>query len=268
MNELTNFNFESHEVRMVLIDGEPWFVAADVCLILDIDTTQTRRLDEDEKGLRSIQTPGGTQDMLCVNESGLYSLVLGSRKPEAKTFKRWITHEVVPSIRKTGAYSVEPSIDISRLDPQTRVLYMAVQEVAKTQIELKETRKELSEVKESVRTIQETFLQRDPDWRNSINSLLNGASFRSKVEYRDLRTQSYQLLEERGHCDLNARLRNLKKRLEDAGATKTQINQANRMDVIDDDARLKEIYTTVVKEISIGSMRVVGETVDAFQGRG
>lgn len=81
------------------LEGEPWFVAADVCRALGIDRTQTRRLDEDEKGVYSAQTPGGQQDMSIVNEPGLYALVLSSRKPEAKAFKCWITHEV---IHKTG----------------------------------------------------------------------------------------------------------------------------------------------------------------------
>ena len=90
--------------RSKTLEGEPWFVAADVCRALGIDRTQTRRLDEDEKGVYSAQTPGGQQDMSIVNEPGLYALVLSSRKPEAKAFKRWITHEVIPNIRKTGGY--------------------------------------------------------------------------------------------------------------------------------------------------------------------
>lgn len=93
-------------VRVAECNGEPWFVASDVCRALGIDRTQTRRLDEDEKGVYSAQTPGGQQEIGIVNEPGLYTLVLGSRKPEAKAFKRWITHEVIPSIRKTGSYSV------------------------------------------------------------------------------------------------------------------------------------------------------------------
>lgn len=79
-------------------------MAADVCRALEIDRTQTRRLDDDEKGVCLIHTPGGEQNVACVSESGLYSLVLGSRKPEARDFKRWITHEVIPAIRKTGGY--------------------------------------------------------------------------------------------------------------------------------------------------------------------
>lgn len=91
-------------VRAIMRDGEPWFVAADVCKALEIDKSQTRRLDEDEKGVYSTQTLGGKQEVTIVNEPGLYSLVLGSRKPEAKVFKRWVTHEVLPTIRRTGGY--------------------------------------------------------------------------------------------------------------------------------------------------------------------
>ena len=108
MNTLTVFdNDQFGRVRSVLIDGEPWFAAADVCRALDINNNRQAiaRLDEDEKGVISTDTPGGEQKMSFVNEPGLYTLVLGSRKPEAKLFKRWITHEVIPSIRKTGAYS-------------------------------------------------------------------------------------------------------------------------------------------------------------------
>lgn len=108
MNELQIFKSpEFGEIRTVTRDGQPWFVAADVCRSLEIDKTQTRRLDDDERGMCLIQTLGGKQEMQIVNEAGLYALVLGSRKPEAKAFKRWITHDVIPSIRKHGMYAVD-----------------------------------------------------------------------------------------------------------------------------------------------------------------
>ncbi len=112
MNELQFFVHEDFgQIRVVQQDSEPWFVAADVCRALELsDVSKTlERLDDDEKGTNSIRTPGGFQRMSIINEPGLYTLVLGSRKPEAKTFKRWITHEVLPSIRKTGNYSMIPS---------------------------------------------------------------------------------------------------------------------------------------------------------------
>lgn len=97
-------------VRAMLRDDGPWFVAADVCAALTIGNSRDAldRLDADEKGVGSIDTLGGLQQLATVNESGLYSLILGSRKPEAKPFKRWVTGEVLPAIRKTGGYSAQP----------------------------------------------------------------------------------------------------------------------------------------------------------------
>ena len=113
--------FENEEfgaVRTATINGEPWFVANDVCAILEIDRTQTRRLDDDEKGVYLIHTLGGDQKMSIVNEFGLYSLILRSRKPEAKAFRRWITHEVIPAIRKHGMYATTPMLRQFQENPE------------------------------------------------------------------------------------------------------------------------------------------------------
>lgn len=117
-------NEQFGEVRMVLRENEPWFVAIDVCNALEIrnPTQALVRLDADEKmTLCSNEghsgTRGGAQSFNIVNEAGLYTLILGSRKPEAKAFKRWITHEVIPSIRKTGAYMTTPVLERIQSDP-------------------------------------------------------------------------------------------------------------------------------------------------------
>ena len=104
---------EFGRVRVVECEGKPWFVAKDVCECLELtDVSKTiSLLDDDEKGTNSIRTPGGEQQMLVISEPGLYSLILRSRKPEAKSFKRWIIHEVVPSIRKRGLYATEAVMD-------------------------------------------------------------------------------------------------------------------------------------------------------------
>lgn len=108
--QITPFSFENHSVRIVTDEsGDPWFVAADVLEVLELDRKALERLDSDEKGVNSIHTLGGIQEMTTINEPGMYALVLGSRKPEAKRFKRWITHEVLPSIRKTGRYETAPA---------------------------------------------------------------------------------------------------------------------------------------------------------------
>lgn len=96
------------DVRALSVDGEPWFVAKDVCVALAIKNSRDAlaRLDDDEKGVALTDTPGGEQRVQTVNEAGLYTLVLSSRKPEAHAFKRWVTHEVLPAIRRTGGYMV------------------------------------------------------------------------------------------------------------------------------------------------------------------
>ena len=111
-NELQIFeNPEFGRVRTTIICGDPWFVAADVCRALDLGnpTRALDRLDNDERTLISIKGASNGKPVNGVNEPGLYSLVLGSRKPEAKKFKRWITHDVIPAIRKTGGYHVPQS---------------------------------------------------------------------------------------------------------------------------------------------------------------
>ncbi|ETK30380.1 antirepressor [Paenibacillus phage Norbert] len=113
MNQLQVFNFTGKDVRVIMKDGHPWWVAKDVCGVLEIKNNRDAlsRMDEDEKGVVSIDTLGGAQQMQVLNESGLYSLVLSSRKPEAKQFKRWVTHEVLPAIRKTGMYAADELLD-------------------------------------------------------------------------------------------------------------------------------------------------------------
>lgn len=123
MNDLTIFkNDRFGEIRTTVKDGEPLFVAADVCKALDISNSRDAmsRLDSDEKGVALTDTLGGKQNLTAVTESGLYSLVLGSRKPEAREFKRWITHDVIPAIRKTGGYVNNAAQFVDNYFPQLR----------------------------------------------------------------------------------------------------------------------------------------------------
>lgn len=131
-NEIQVFeNEEFGEIRTIMIDNEPWFVAADVCRALDIvnPTRALTRLEEDEKmTLHSMKCHsderGGAQLLNVVNEAGLYSLILGSRKPEARQFKRWVTHEVIPSIRRHGVYMTDNLLEQVMQRPDV-VLQMA-----------------------------------------------------------------------------------------------------------------------------------------------
>lgn len=126
-NKLMLFENEAFgKVRTLNLNGEPWFVAADVCKALELGNPSmtVERLDDDEKGISTIDTLGGKQRMAIINEPGLYSLVITSRKPEAKAFKRWITHEVIPSIRKHGAYMTDSLLDALEAHPEAVPEYL------------------------------------------------------------------------------------------------------------------------------------------------
>lgn len=114
MNQIIPFTYENANVRVTTTeDGEPWFVASDVAGILGYRDAynMTRRLDPDDKGTRSVSTPGGIQEVSVINESGLYSAILGSKIESAREFRRWVTSEVLPSIRKHGMYATPATIE-------------------------------------------------------------------------------------------------------------------------------------------------------------
>lgn len=134
-----SFEFPSNQLRVFMIDGEPWFSAPDVARALDYRSApdMTRILDEDEKGTQIVRTPGGEQEVSVISESGLYSAILRSRKPEAKKFRKWVTAEVLPAIRKTGRYEA-PAAAVA--PPQVQALTLALEartaEVVQLQVQL------------------------------------------------------------------------------------------------------------------------------------
>ncbi|MEG7335634.1 phage antirepressor [Bacillus sp. 0102A] len=149
MNELQKvFNYQDQQVRTVVKDGQPWFVAKDVCNVLNHSNHKVAasRLDEDEVSkVYLTDSLGRNQKTTVVNEAGLYSLILTSNKPEAKQFKRWITHEVIPTIRKTGGYVANDDLFIQTYLPQadenTRLFFKATLHTMKEQSKQIETMK-------------------------------------------------------------------------------------------------------------------------------
>ena len=110
MNNVQEFLYENSPIRMIESNGETWWVLKDICKLLSIENHKniTKRLEEDEVGTFELPHPQSKEkklEMLCVNESGLYSVILRSDKPEAKAFRRWITHEILPEIHRTGEYN-------------------------------------------------------------------------------------------------------------------------------------------------------------------
>lgn len=123
MNDMQIFTYNSNEVRTVEMNGEPWFVLKDVCEVLGLtDTGRTaERLDPDELTRTTLVSGGQNREMFVINESGLYSVILRSDKPEAKPFRKWVTSEVLPSIRKHGAYMTPETLQAAILNPDTLI---------------------------------------------------------------------------------------------------------------------------------------------------
>lgn len=148
MNKITtqNFAFVSETdgesailIRSSFIDGTPWFVAKDVLTALELDRKALERIDEDEKGVNSIHTLGGSQEMTVVNESGLYSLIMGSRKKSAKRFRKWVTSEVLPAIRRTGSYTAPNAAETAAATDRVQKLEENVTQMAHVIVEATKT---------------------------------------------------------------------------------------------------------------------------------
>ncbi|MCY8409014.1 Bro-N domain-containing protein [Bacillus haynesii] len=244
MNELQKvFNYQDQQVRTVVKDGEPWFVAKDVCDVLGI--TDARKsvnlLDEDERNSVPItDSLGRDQETFIINEPGLYSLILRSRKPEAKQFKRWITHEVIPTIRKTGSYQME--------QPKTPL------EVLQGTInQLVEHDKRMNQLEGQVNNISNIVSMNNVGWREKINVILKriAKNWTGVEPYRSVVNLSYERLEQRAGCKLDIRLNNRKERALSQGMSKTYVKKINKLDVIAEEKRLVEIYIQIVKEMAI-----------------
>lgn len=131
-NPVMLYQYEGREVRTVIEDGQPYWIAKDICDVLELSNSRKAlgRLDDDQKGVTLSDTPGGVQEMATVNESGLYELIIRSDKPQAKAFRKWVTSEVLPSIRRTGGYSAERGVSdevrMERMEQRVGVLASAM----------------------------------------------------------------------------------------------------------------------------------------------
>lgn len=137
---LVPFNYGDALVRVVSVDGEPWFVLSDLCRALGIRNPRdvAARLDEDMKGVDQIDTPGGRQSITVVSEPGMYEVVIRSDKPEAAAFRRWITGTVLPEIRRTGSYSPAPALPVDRTELLARAVLEATAALEEKEAHIRE----------------------------------------------------------------------------------------------------------------------------------
>lgn len=240
MNQLEVFKNEDFgEIRTVQLNNEPMFCLSDICKALEVKNTTdvAKRLEDDE--VTRFNLGGQVGETNFVSESGLYSVILRSDKPNAKRFRKWITSEVIPSIRKTGTYSART------LSPQFQLMQGLLDQMA-------EQEQRLQGVENFCNNVKEVMATPIGDWREEMNSHVRKIAKSSGIDYRALYTELYIELEKRAKCDLTKLSVNKQNRLTSQGKTKSYIeSECKKIAVISDNVRLKEIFQSIIKEYLI-----------------
>lgn len=243
MNELQIFTYDETPLRTVEKDGELWWVLKDVCDTLNIVDHKSvkRRLDEDERGVYPVPTPGGTQNMVTVNEPGLYNVILQSSKPEAKDFKRWVTHEVLPSIRKTGSYAMQPMSPAQLIAAQAKVLVDMEERMNKVEGQAKA-------LEAKVDTAIKAFARPAEDhWKGDMDKAIKELCADIRWSLPKLRGKLYAELEEKANCNINARLSALRKRKKKNGMRYRDAQAITKLDAIAADKQLRAIFESIIR---------------------
>lgn len=179
-----------------------------------------------------------------IPENIFYRLAMKAKNEAAEAFQAKVADEILPAIRRTGMYQVKPM-------SQLEILAQATQALVQQEKAIQQLTAVTQEQGKQIETIKDTIVQRKDNWREWVNETLNKIAHERGDLYFETKGESYDILEERAGCDLAIRVKNMKARLKDSGACKTVIKRANKLDVIEADPRLKEIYTAIVKEMLI-----------------
>ncbi len=254
-NEIQVWNYESSEIRTIQKDGEPWFVLSDVCKVLELSSPHkvADRLENDERNQIPVtDSLGRYQNTAIINESGLYTVILRSDKPQAKPFRKWVTSEVLPSIRKHGSYSVQSQF--ADLSPQLQVLIQM--ETRQKQIEARQAEQAtaLAGLEQKIQNTCEVIALDKTAWRKDSEHLINKIARATGEGYRGIRLvyeEIYRSIESRAGVSLNTRLTNKRNRMAGEGVCKSKRDKLTRIDIIAEDKKLIEIYVAIVKELAV-----------------
>lgn len=243
------YNDEFGQIRTVVINNEPFFVGNDVACALgyaEPRSTISKKVEDEDRGVAKIETPSGIQEMTVINESGIYSLVFGSKLESAKKFKRWVTSEVLPSIRETGSYNSKPKCIED-------VLIESLQEMKAMRERFENQDKKIESVTSQVEGIREVVSLDTTSWRTDTQSLINkiALSLGGGQAYSSTREESYKLLNSRMGVDVSTRLTNMRRRMAEEGTSKSKRDKMSYLDVIANDKKLIEGYVAIVKEMAI-----------------
>ena len=253
MNELKVFNYQDNEVRTVEINGEPWFVLKDVCSVLGLGSAHkvADRLDEDERNqIPLTDSLGREQETTIVNESGLYNVILRSDKPEAKPFRKWVTSEVLPSIRKTGSYNQKPLSSVEMFAMQAQINLEQERRLAAVenrQDELTLQVQHNSDAMDKVTAAYTAPLASGETWQESANRTVNSLVEQYGLNHQNFRRDIYAELEFTAGVDLQQRVTRLQSRMKANGATVTQCRAASKLTVIAQDKKLRAIFDSILR---------------------
>lgn len=263
MTDLQIFNSpEFGAIRTIEKDGEPWFVGKDVAEILgyaNASKAVSTHVDDEDKTFIMLDIAdsqngnvlAGQSKTTIINESGLYSLVLSSKLPTAKQFKRWVTSEVIPSIRKTGSYSVP--CDLSRLSPEMQMLKLLTDKAIENELAQQEQARQLHQVEQKVENIRELVGINPNGWREDCRKLIVKIAYSmGGNEYiREVNNEVFNLVDKRAGVSLETRLTNKRRRMAEEGVCKSKRDRLSKVDVIAEDKKLIEIYIKVVRELVV-----------------
>lgn len=269
MNNIQLFNFEGKDVRVVMVNDEPYFVAKDVADVLGIKNHRDAisKLKDSMKGVANIDTLGGNQDTSVINEAGVYKLAFTSCKPEAERFTDYLAEVVIPTIRKTGKFDVEKqqlNLIEDEFEKQLRKNILAYNNVLKinphdqiaviskmnyeNQLNTYLQQKEIKEIKNRQEQIENKFdnvkkimeVIQEESWNDKINDMVKKISIDGyDKNYSLCCAELYRELEHRASCNWKTRLENLKERIRNTGAKKSNVNKLSKMDIIEIDDRLR-----------------------------
>lgn len=249
MNELKAYcNDQFGEIRTVSIDGEPWFVGKDVAQALGYKDTVNAiktHVDEEDKGGWQIATQFGAKEATIINESGLYSLVMSSKLPSAKAFKRWVTSEILPSIRKTGGYQQRALTPNEMFMLQAQINVENEKRIAELESRLAESDRRLAETVEVFRS--QSMSQKDV-WQSEMNKTVNDLVDKYRLNHQTFRRKLYTRLEMQLGIDLNRRKTNLQKRMRAGGSTYREMHDISMLRVVAQDAKLRSAFELIVKQ--------------------
>lgn len=248
MNDLQIFTYQQNAVRTVERDGEPWFVLKDVCDVLNLTTPArvAERLDKDEVSQTHLtDSIGRQQDTTIINESGLYSVILRSDKPEAKPFRKWVTSEAIPAIRRHGSYSQKPLTPAEQLLAQANVLVEQEQRLSALEETAEKTSRAIEMIAAPAASTRDT-------WQEETGKAIRQMCAEYALNYHSTTGDLYKELEGRAGIDLDARKRNLQKRLRANGATATECKAVSKLSVIARNPQLREIFTGIVQRKAAG----------------